>query len=277
MSTNDKNVSAHYTTGDLGDRILSGLKAVGKDIGNLKVDDLAPVDAFHIRGRMSTEELARWAELRPDQVVLDVGCGLGGTARYLASNFGCKVVGVDLTEEYCRVGEILSAKVGLADRTTFRQASALGLPFPDAGFDVVWTEHVQMNIEDKASFYRELVRVLKPGGQLAFHDIFGGSSDGLRFPVPWADDASISHLIRPDDLKPVLRELRLEPVRWEDRTQESATFFREVLGRVKTDGWMPVGLHLLMGDTAAEKFTNVLVNLDEDRIRVVQAVMKRPG
>jgi SAM-dependent methyltransferase len=269
-------VAEHYTVPDLERQILDGLRAAGKDIENLAVDDLAPVDEFHIRGRVATEELAGLAKLAAGQELLDVGCGLGGTCRYLASSFGCRAVGIDLTEVYCRIAESLSARVGLSDVTSFQQASALELPFDDGRFDVVWTEHVQMNIADKAAFYGELARVLKPGGQLAFHDIFAGPDGGLEFPVPWAADASISHLVDALSVAEILEDLGLERVHWNDRTVESAAFFTTVLGRVRDEGWMPLGLHLLMGDTAATKFENVLRNLEGDRVRVVQAVYTRP-
>ena len=193
---------------------------------------------------------------------------------HLAATVGCEVVGLDLTEEYCRVAEMLSARVGLAGRTVFQQGSALALPFADAHFDVVLTEHVQMNIANKAGFYRELARVLKPSGQFAFHDIFAGAKGGLHFPVPWAADASISHLIAVEDLKTLMTDVGFAHVRWEDKSDASVTFFQAALERGRTEG-QPVGLHLLMGNDAATKFTNVLRNLEEDRVRVVQAVMKR--
>jgi ubiquinone/menaquinone biosynthesis C-methylase UbiE len=275
MTSAREKISEHYTIAGLGNRILAALEAAGKDLEALTLYDLAPVDAFHIRGRQATEELAQWAQLRPDHTLLDVGCGLGGTSRYLTTTFGCKVTGVDLTEEYCRVAEMLSTRVGLADRTIFQQGSALALPFDDASFDVVWTEHVQMNIADKGSFYRELGRVLKPGGQLAFHDIFAGAQSGLHFPVPWAADASISHLIAVEDLHALFEDLGFSQVRWQDLTAQSMAFFQSILERVQNEGWMPIGLHLLMGDDAAVKFGNVLRNLQENRLRVVQAVMKR--
>lgn len=274
MSEKDKNVSEHYTQGDLTQRILAALEEAGKNLDSLVVDDLAPVDQFHIRGRAATEELAKLAELEPGQSLLDVGCGLGGTSRYLANTFGCNVVGVDLTGEYCRVAEELSARVGLAGRTTFRQGSALELPFPDGQFDVVWTEHVQMNISDKAGFYRELHRVLKPHGRLAFHDIFAGANEGIHFPVPWASDASISHLISVAELKALLTDLGLSALCWEDMSAASIAFFKTAQKRVRTKGWLPVGLHLLMGDDASIKFGNVLRNLEEGRIQVIQAVME---
>ncbi len=275
MTVPEKRVSEHYSIANLEDQILAALEAVGKDLEGLTVDDLAPVDEFHIRGRTSTEELAQWAEVQPFHKLLDVGCGLGGTSRYLAASVGCEVVGLDLTEEYCRIAEMLSARVGLSDRTVFRKGSALELPFADEHFDVVWTEHVQMNIENKAGFYREQCRVLKAGGRLVFHDIFAGIKGGLHFPVPWAADSSINHLISVKDLQALLVNLGFEQIRWEDKTEASVMFFQEVLERVQTEGWMPVGLHLLMGDNAETKFANVLRNLEEGRARMVQAVMKR--
>ncbi len=279
MKNNQYKVSEHYTVANLGDRILAALEKAGKDLKKLAPDDLAPVDEFHIRGRAATEELAKWVRIRPEHKLLDVGCGLGGTSRYLAASSGCSVVGVDLTEEYCRVAEMLSARVGLADRTVFRQGSALALPFGEAQFDIVWTEHVQMNIADKAGFYRELARVLKPGGQFAFHDIFTGTGvaigGSIHLPVPWATEGTISHLIPVDDLRTLLADSGLEVVRWEDRTEASILFFQSVIKRVRNEGWTPVGLHLLMGDDARTRFANVLRNLEENRIRVVQAVMRR--
>ncbi len=274
MTTSDTHVSRHYATHDLGNQILAALKAAGKDLDALTVDDLAPVDEFHIRGRLATEELAHLAEVQPGQRLLDVGCGLGGTSRYLAATVGCHVVGLDLTEEYCQVAEMLSARVGFSDRTVFRQGSALRLPFDDGHFDVVWTEHVQMNVADKAGFYGEMARVLKPGGRLAFHDIFAGANnDGVRFPVPWAADESISHLIGVQKLQAVLEASGFARVCWEDKTNDSMTFFHSALKRLRTEGWTPVGLHLLMGNDAVAKFENVLRNLEENRVRVIQAVM----
>jgi len=274
MRTTHAEVTGHYTMGGLGDRILGALKAAGKDLDALTVDDLAPVDEFHIRGRAATEELAQWADVRPDHLLLDVGCGLGGTGRYMAANFGCRVVGLDVTEEYCRVAEMLSARIGMGDRTSFRQGSALTLLFAENHFDVVWTEHVQMNIADKARFYGQIARVLKPGGLFAFHDIFAGPEGGLHFPVPWASESGISHLIAVEGLEVVLADSGFELVRWEDKTEASTAFFKEALQRLPADDQGTIGLHMLMGTDARTKFANVLRNLEENRARVVQAVMR---
>jgi MPBQ/MSBQ methyltransferase len=276
MSAKEQAVSEHYGFTDLGERILAAIQKAGVDLSNLTVDDLAPVDEFHIRGRASTVELASLAEIASDELVLDVGSGLGGTARYLASGIGCEVVGLDLTEEYCRIAEMLTEKVDLADRICYEQGSALEMPFPDNHFDVAWTEHVQMNIADKAGFYREIQRVLKPGGRLAFHDVFSGPEDGLHFPVPWAGDASISHLVSPEGLQTVLDQLGYERMQWVDKTEASASFFNEILPEINKNGWRPLSLHLLAGEDPTARFANVLRNLEEDRLRVIQAVLAKP-
>jgi len=279
MKKNFKNkVADHYTISGLGNQILKSLEAAGRDINQLTVDDLAPVDEFHLRGRIATEELLKLADLQPEFLVLDVGSGLGGTSRYLASTVDCKVIGLDLTEEYCLVAEMLSDKVGLSDRTVFKHGSALELPFPDSYFDVVWTEYVQMNIRNKKLFYSEMKRVLKPDGRIVFHDIFAGNNGNsleFHFPVPWAADSSISYLIDINDLELIFEELELVKIHWIDKTHVSINFLDDVLKKVDKDGWMPVGLHLLMGDNAETKFNNLLKNLRENRIRILQSVIKK--
>lgn len=275
MSAGQQAVSAHYEVGDLGERILAALRAAGKDVEHLAPGDLAPLDAFHIRGRDATRELAALAHLGASQEVLDVGSGVGGSARFLAAEYGCRVTGVDLTEEYCRVATMLSERCGLAALTSFRAASALELPFADACFDVAWTEHVQMNIPDKARFYGEIRRVLKAGGKLLFHDVFQGPGGRPHFPVPWAGDVSISHLEAPQEIQRLLDSIDFRQQVWEDVSAKSLVWFRALLERFATRGRPPLGLHLLMGADAPQKFDNLLRNLDEARIVVVQAVYEK--
>ncbi|MGD8329520.1 MAG: methyltransferase domain-containing protein [Acidobacteriota bacterium] len=263
-------VIRHYTVHDLGGKILAALKNAGVDLDNLTIEDLAAVDAFHIRGREATRELAGLARLADGDTVLDAGCGIGGTSRYLAAACGCRVSGVDLTGEYVDVARMLTERVGLSDRVDFQQGSVLDLPFEDGCFDVVWTEHAQMNIADKPAFYRELFRVLKPGGKLAFHDIFAGPGGELRYPVPWAPDDTISHLVSIEDLRGALAAAGFSQLVWEDKTAVSAAFFQTMLQR----GPAAVGLHLLMDD-AKNRFANMVPNLAEGRICVVQAVMRK--
>jgi SAM-dependent methyltransferase len=274
MSYN-KRISGYYAVDGLGERILSALEAAGKDPDALAADDLAPIDAFHIRGRKATAELASWADLRPDERVLDIGCGLGGTCRFLAEAYRCRVTGVDITGVFCRVAALLSARTGLADRTDYHQCDAAVLPFSGAAFDVVWTEHVQMNVPDKRAFYREIHRVLKPGGRLVFHELFSGEREDLLYPLPWAGNAAINHVVPADTAEALLSELGFGPRRWEDKTAPSEAFFARALARIREKGWPPAGIHLLMGPDTTAKFENLLKNLESGRLRVVQAVVER--
>ena len=197
-------VQAHYARPALARTILeAAVPPVGSATG-VDVGALAPVDEFHVRGREATLELAQAVALTPSNRVLDVGCGLGGASRYLASAFGCQVVGIDLTPDYVETARLLAARFGLDHRVRYECADALALPFREAEFDVVWTQHAAMNIADKAGLYAEMFRVLKPGGCLALYDILAGEGGEVHFPSPWARKASISFLIKPDVLNRLL-------------------------------------------------------------------------
>ena len=268
-------VEQHYGVDGILQAILKALEAMGKDIEQLAPPDLAPVDEFHIRGREATVELASRAKLVPGSRVLDVGCGLGGSVRYLATEHNCQATGIDLTAEYIEIATALAERVGLSDVVEFRQASALALPFDAGSFDVVWTEHAQMNISDKPGFYGEIARVLKLGGRLVFHDIFAGNGGEPHFPVPWAEESAISFLEKPTSLRAILDKAGLKTLDWEDKSQHSLEWFKAVIEKTKESGPPPLGLHLLMRETAQTKFENVIRNLQEDRIVVVQVMAEK--
>lgn len=268
-------VQAHYRAADLGDAILAALEKAGKDRDRLKPEDLAPVDAFHIRGRAATLELARAAGLHAGQQVLDVGSGIGGTARCLANEFGCRVIGVDLTEEYCRAATLLSATVGLGDLVQFRQGDATALPFEDATFDVVWSEHVAMNIADKPRLYREMHRVLRPGGTLAIYDILAGTGGPVRFPVPWARTQETSFLVPPNELRRLLEDAGFRIADWVDTTDTARAWFIALAERIAREGLPPLGFHLLLGSDFQAMAQNQRRNLEDGRIELAQVVAVR--
>jgi MPBQ/MSBQ methyltransferase len=272
MMNTDDLIDKHYGFGGIMEKIETALGLAGKDVGSLAVDDLAPIDEFHTRGRESTLEVADLANVQATDRVLDVGCGLGGTARHLAEIYQCHVTGIDLTDEYISVGKKLTDLVGLSDQVELHQGSALELPFEDGMFDVVWTEHVQMNIEDKNQFYAEIARVLKPGGRFVFHDVFQGIGDSPFYPLPWAEQESFSFLVTEVAARAAIEQTGLSIGQWDVKIQESLEFFKMVIKKIEADGPPPLGIHLLMGDNARDKLQNYIRNLTEDRTSVAMGL-----
>ncbi len=275
MTGYTQSVNAHYTPGDLEDAILAALRAAGKDPEALNPDDLLPFDQLHTGGPQATLELATLAALRPGMTVLDVGGGIGGAARILASRAGCTVTVLDLTDEFCRAGERLTARMGLGDRVTFRQGNALDMPFADGSFDVVWTQHSSMNIPDKGQLYAEIYRVLRPQGQLALHDIMAGPVQPIHFPAPWARDAAISFLLPPEQVRALLADAGFREVAWVDGSEAAIAWFAE---RAKAGGTpAPLGQQAVMGPDFGTMLANQQRNYEERRTVVIQAVLVRPS
>lgn len=275
MGDDGSAVSNHYSSGDLGSRILAGLEASGKDLNALTAADLSPVDEFHTRGAEATRELAEFAGIAAGSGVVDVGSGLGGPARHLASQYGCKVTGLDLTEEFCQVATMLSERTGMTDKVSFHHGSALDMPFSDGLFDVAWTIQAQMNIADKPRFYAEIYRVLRPGGRLVFQDIFQGPGGDALYPVPWADSPHISFLVAPELARAAAEGSGFETMQWRDVTDASLAWYKkqpDATGKPLP----PLGLHLVTGQTSRDKRVNQLKNLQEGRAVLVQAMLQKP-
>ena len=261
----DDDVERHYASGDLARRILEAARQTVPDLAAMSARDLAPVDEFHIGGVKATEHFLPMLEFGPGMAVLDVGSGIGGTARFAAETYDCHVTGIDLTAEYCAVATMLSAATGLSDRTEFHEGSALVMPFHDNQFDAAMTLHVAMNIADKTALYREVARVLKPGAVFGIYDILEGPEGGaLEFPVPWASDPSASHLATPEFMRTMLYTAGFTIEYEEDRTPFAVEFF-DGLKKAAADGPPPLGLHLMMGADFKQKIANMAANIRAGR------------
>lgn len=244
----------------------------GKNLENLSPSDLLPFENLHARGRSAIRDLADLADIRPRTRVLDVGCGIGGAARTLAAEYDCRVTGIDLTSAYIHAGRILVDLVGLSDSVSLHVSNALDLPFDDDSFDVIWMQHVSMNVPDKRRLYHEARRALQPnGGRLAIHEILAGCVYYPYYPVPWADDPSACFLVRPNQLQAILAESGFTRATWRDDTPACIDWARKAL-RTEESSSAPSALDLIFGESSRERARNMLRNLEERRIEIVQAV-----
>jgi sarcosine/dimethylglycine N-methyltransferase len=260
-------IHAQYSTGLSRPNIEQALVTAGKDLDHLQPADLGLLEDFHTMGRIATSELAGLVGITSEYEVLDAGSGIGGTARYVADRCGCPVTAVDLTEEYCETARWLNRLVGLDKRITVRRADVTELPFADATFHVVFSQHVQMNVADKGRLYAEARRVMVSGGKLAMWDIVGGERGVLEFPLPWADEPGLSHLATSDQLRATVESSGFAIEYWNDRTEQASATMQTIL----TLPPGPLGLHAFVPDFA-EKAKNLTTGLTDGRLRVIQAV-----
>jgi len=264
-------VRDHYSPAGLTLRIQQALATMVPEDQTLTVAQLAPLDQFHTRGVAATAELARAADVRPSTRVLDLGCGIGGPARYLAATFGCQVTGLDLSPSFIDAAVYLTARCGLSDRATFQAGDALHLPFADAAFDTVFLQHVAMNIEDRSALYTEVRRVLTPGGRLATYDLVLRGGD-VVYPAPWARDASTSFVLSEEETRKALEGAGFHADLWCDDTQVAQDWFKTAMAGALSSG---PNLGLVMGPDFPTMAANLARNIREDRLGVLSAVLTR--
>jgi len=266
----EQQVANYYTHGKLEDKIMGVLRSAGKDVEQLRADDLAAIDEFHLGGLEATQALADFMQLRPGMHLLDVGCGIGGPARYFAGR-GCQVTGIDLTEEFVRVAESLTRLVKLDQKVTFRQASAFELPFASDTFDGAYEIHVGMNIADKAGVFREVARVLKPGARFAIYDLMRSNDATLTFPVPWAQTPETSFVASVDDYRQALEAAGFRIEHQRDRRQFAIEFMQQRMAQAPS-GPLVLGIHVLMGEQAPLMLKNVNMALISGALTPVELV-----
>src|SRR5215813_10899016 len=234
--TTEQQVASHYTHGSLLQAIFDALKQMGKDTERLSPTDLSAADEFHSGWRAMTVEIGKDLELMPAMRTLDVGSGIGGPARYFAEAHGCHVTGIDLTEEFVQVASELTRRCGLGDRASFRQGSALELPFPPAAFDAATMIHVGMNIADKANLFQNVRRVLKPGGLFCTYDLMQVEAGDIPYPMPWAMTNATSFVETPESYRRLLAGAGFKVEREENRREFVMKLSREMQEKVAIHG-----------------------------------------
>ena len=273
----ERTVASHYAHGSLEETILDALAAAGKDMNHLSPRDLSPVDEFHVGGRAATTAFAEQFGLRSGMRVLDIGCGLGGAARYFAHEHGCQVTGIDLTAEYVNVANALAARVRLDERVSCEVGSALALPFEPGVFDAAYMLHVGMNIEDKPRLFAEVRRILRPGGLFGIYDVMRLGGGDLSYPVPWASGPESSFVADAASYRRWLEAAGFEVHKERDRRDFALEIFAQMRARGAGAAAAPLGLHIVMGANAGQKVKNMVGDISAGLIAPTELICRVAG
>lgn len=272
-------IADHWAQGDadIYALVVSALEKAGKPLAGLTVNDLAPVDHFHARGFAATVELADRLDIAPRQHILDIGCGIGGPARYIAARFRCRVTGLDITPAFIDAGRKLSALLGLEEQVRLDTGDAQHLPYADASFDGAYAQHVTMNIADRRQFFAEAARVLKPGAWFALTEHGLGAAGAPHYPLPWSEDGTGAYLVPPVETRALLEQAGFTDIAMEDTGDKYVAAYRKVLALTEQNALPPLGVHLLLGANAKQKTTNAARNIEEGRTHPIQVICRKRG
>jgi ubiquinone/menaquinone biosynthesis C-methylase UbiE len=270
----EKAIADHWAKGDVYGLIVAALGKASKSLDSVTIEDLAPVDHVHARGFPATVDLADRLPIKAGDHLVDIGCGLGGPARYIARRFRCKVSGIDITPPFVEAANKLTALVGMQGQVTVRHGDGQHLPYGDAQFDGAYTQHVTMNVPDRRQFFAEARRVVKKGAFFALTEHGLGPKGNPRHPVPWSSDGSGAYLMTPADTHALLEAAGFENIAVEDTGDKYAAGYKAAIERAEKGELPPLGIHLLLGATAVEKMRNAMRNIEEGRTHPVQFVCR---
>jgi SAM-dependent methyltransferase len=216
-----------YTETDL---VATIERLAGVELDALSREQRDQFDQFHAGGTEAVDRVLRSLDLKPGRSVLDVGSGLGGPARHVATSSGCTVVGVDITRAYVDTAIALTRAAGLEGQVGFVCSDVAALDRDD--FDAAYTMHVQMNVADKSAFFTEIGRRLRPGAPLATYEVCRTGAADPSPPLPWSLDGSDSFLATPDELCDTIAASGFEVREWVDETEWVIGWFAEVGARL---------------------------------------------
>jgi SAM-dependent methyltransferase len=265
----------HWAKGNVYALIVSALERASKPLATLTIEELAPIDHFHARGFPATVELADRLPVQAGHHLLDIGCGLGGPARYFAQRFRCTVSGVDITPPFVDAARKLTALLRMEDRVRIEQGDGTRLPFADGMFDGAYAQHVTMNVADRVRFFAEAFRVSKPGAFFALTEHGLGRAGEPHYPVPWSEDGSGSHLVPPEETRRLLAGAGFTDIVVEDTGPKYLAGYRRMMELAAQGALPPLGIHLLLGKTAPQKTRNAARNIEEGRTYPIQVVCRK--
>lgn len=273
----DQEISEFWGVGDTWERIQGAAEQAGVSLSEMSIRELAPIDHYHARGFEATVDLANRLPVKPGHHLLDIGCALGGPARYMADRFKCKISGIDITPGYIFAGNELSRITGMENQVELQVGSGTELPYDDNSFDGAYTQHVTMNIADRESFFEEAFRVIKPGGFFGLSEHGLGPAGDPIYPLPWAEDEGMSYLITKQKTEELLRQTGFTNLETIDTGPRYVAAYDKLLTKIQNEGAPILGLHVVGGDDVPKRATNSTRCIKEGRTHPIEVVCHKPA
>lgn len=264
--------------------IASALQSENISLNDLNTDLLAPIDQLHIGGRQATIKLLNDAGIQPKSQGMEIGSGLGGTARLIAEQFQAEITAIDITEAFTYACHAINQQLGFGSITSLCADACIPQVAP-ASQDFVISQHTLMNIPDKERAIKTLSESLKDGGLLLLHEVFAGDNqEPLKLPVPWASDPQHSHLPLFETMDQLVRDAGFEQIRAEDVTDSALAWRTKHTQRENgtsnkghTQQKSPLNPQLIFGNAFISMGQNLMRNLADRKVRVIEAVYRRRG
>ena len=273
----EKAIADHWGTGDVFELVMGAVKKMGIPQESLTVENLAPVDHFHARGFVATVELADRLAIQPGQHIIDIGCGLGGPARYLAKRFQCRVSGVDLTLPFVEAANKLTRLLRMEGQVAVSHGDGNELPYPDTTFDGAISQHVTMNVSDRARYFAEAFRVLRPGAFFALTEHGLGPKGNPHYPLPWSADGSGAFLVTPAETRDYLKRAGFTDIVVEDTGPKYVSAYKVAIEKLESGTMPPLGIHILQGKNALDNARNASRNIEEGRTHPIMVICRKPA
>ena len=225
----------------------------------------------------ATVDLGDLLPIQSHHHILDIGCGLGGPARYFAQRFQRKVHGIDITQPFVEAANQLTTLLGMEDRVIIEQGDGHHLPYADGVFDGAYTQHVTMNVANRRQFFTKAPRVLKPRGFSALTEHGLGPQGVPHYPLPRSEDGRGAYLVSPKETRSFLQAAGFQDISTEDTGSKYLAAYTQLMALAVEGALPPLGIHILMGETAPQKTRSAARNIEEGRTQPVPVLCRKPA